>query len=181
MRPRFSVFIAASLDGFIARPDGDIAWLSIVHPLDESHGYDAFFASIDTLVVGRGTYDTVLGFDQWPYAGKRVIVLTHRAVELRHGAEAYAGPPAQLLPRLEGARRVYVDGGNVIAQFLAANLLDDITLSVIPIVLGGGLRLFPGGEGEHRLALESHRSWPTGLVQLRYRVIGDGDAGHHQP
>lgn len=72
-RPQFSVFIATSLDGYIARADGRIDWLSIVHPLDEAHGYDVFFASVDAIIVGRRTHDTVLGFDEWPYAGKRVI------------------------------------------------------------------------------------------------------------
>jgi dihydrofolate reductase len=170
MRPRFSVFIGASLDGYIARADGAIDWLAIAEPLDESHGYDAFFASIDTIVVGRGTYETALGFGDWPYRGKRVIVMTHRPAESRHGEELHAGAPADLLPRLAEAKRVYVDGGNVIRQFFAAGLIDDVTLSVLPIVLGDGIRLFPGGEGEHRLDLESHRSWPTGLVQLRYQV-----------
>src|SRR5512143_1288856 len=103
MPPRFSVFIAASLDGYIARADGAIDFLEIVHPVDEAHGYAAFFASIDTIVVGRGTYDTALGFDAWPYTGKRVIVLTRRPVDLRYGAEAFAGPVAELVPRLASA------------------------------------------------------------------------------
>jgi dihydrofolate reductase len=170
MPPRFSVFIAASLDGYIARSNGAIDFLQIVHPLDESHGYNAFFASIDTIVVGRGTYDTVLGFDEWPYTGKRVIVLTRRPVELLHGAEAFAGAVTDLVPRLADASRVYVDGADVIRQFFAAELIDDVVLSIIPIVLGAGIRLFPGGEGEHRLDLESHHSWPSGMVQVRYRV-----------
>ena len=170
MRPRFSVFIAQSLDGYIARKNGAIEWLDIVHPLDESHGYQAFFDSIDTIVVGKGTYDTVLAFDEWPYAGKRVVVMTHRPSEPRKNEEFFAGTPAELLARLADAKRVYVDGGNVISQFFAAGLIDDVTVSVIPIVLGAGIRLFPGGEGEHRLALEGHRSWESGLVQIRYRV-----------
>ncbi|HEY5944950.1 MAG TPA: dihydrofolate reductase family protein [Kofleriaceae bacterium] len=170
MPPRFSVFIAASLDGYIARANGAIDFLEIVHPVDESHGYAAFFASVDTIVVGRNTYDTVLGFDDWPYTGKRVIVLTRRPVELRHGAEAFTGPVTELVPRLAGATRVYVDGADVIRQFLAADLIDDVVLSIIPIVLGGGIRLFPGGEGEHRVDLESQQSWPSGMVQVRYRV-----------
>ncbi len=174
MRPRYSVFIATSLDGYIARTDGRIDWLEIVHPLDEGHGYEAFFASVDTIVVGRGTYETVLGFgaDKWPYAGKRVVVMTRRALDARHGEEAFAGGASELAARLAdaGATRVYVDGGKVIQQFLAAGLIDDLTVSIIPIVLGGGVRLFAGGEGEHRLELEGERSWESGLVQVRYRV-----------
>jgi dihydrofolate reductase len=170
MRPRFSVFIGTSLDGYIARANGALDWMSIVEPLDEAHGYEAFFESIDTIVVGRGTYDTVLGFEQWPYREKRVIVLTHRAAEPRHGEELFAGSATELLARLAGARRVYVDGGKVIGQFLAADLIDDLVVSVLPIVLGDGIRLFSGGEGEHRLELEEHRTWDNGMVQLRYRV-----------
>jgi len=175
MRPRFSVFIATSLDGYIARANGAIDWLSIVHPLDEAHGWGAFFTSIDTIVVGRGTYDTVLGFDEWPYRGKRVIVMTRRPVEARHGEEFFSGSAAALVARLGEAKRVYIDGGKVIGQFFAAGLVDDLTLSVIPIVLGDGIRLFSGGEGEHRLDLESHRAWPNGMVQLRYRIRAESN------
>ncbi|HEY1813529.1 MAG TPA: dihydrofolate reductase family protein [Kofleriaceae bacterium] len=167
---RCSVFIATSVDGYIARENGDISWLEIVHPVDEAHGYAAFFASIDTIVVGRGTYDVVLGFADYPYAGKRVIVMTHRPAELRPGVELFAGTPSELVARL-GDSHVYVDGANVISQFFAANLIDDVTLSIVPIVLGGGIRLFSGGEGEHRLELTKQLSWPSGLVQHRYRVV----------
>jgi dihydrofolate reductase len=170
MPPRFSVFIATSLDGYIARADGGLDWLQIVHPLDPSHGYDAFMASVDVLVIGRGTYDTVLGFSDWPYGDKRVIVLTRRPVELRPRVEVFAGDVRELVPRLGGAQRVYIDGGDVIRQCFAAGLVDDVTLSIVPIVLGGGIRLFSGGEGEHRLALDGQQHWPSGLVQMRYRV-----------
>jgi dihydrofolate reductase len=171
MPPRFSVFIATSLDGYIARPDGNIDWLQIVHPLDESHGYDAFFASIDALVVGRGTYDTAAGFPEWPYAGKRVVVLTRRPAEPREGVTFAAGTAREIAATLGDAKRVYVDGGDVIRQFLAADLIDDMTISIVPILLGDGLRLFDRGIAEHRLELENQRSWPSGLVQLRYRTL----------
>lgn len=170
MRPRFSVFIAASLDGFIARADGAIDWLSL-HALDqEPNGYGEFIATVDAIVVGRGTYDTVLGLGGWVYGDKRVVVLTHGARAPQHGEEFHAGDPASLLPRLAGCRRVYVDGGNVISQFFAADLIDDVTVGILPIVLGGGIRLFPGGEGEHRLVLERHHVYRSGMVQLAYRV-----------
>jgi dihydrofolate reductase len=173
MRPRFSVFIAMSLDGYIARPDGGIDWLELAGPLDESHGFEAFISSIDTHVIGRGTYDTVLGFGEeaWPYGTKRVIVLTHHPVPPRRQEAFFSGTPAQLLSELSEAKHVYVDGGQVISQFFAAGLIDDLVISVIPVVLGAGLRLFPGGELEHPLTLTSHRSWPSGMVQLRYTVL----------
>ena len=165
MAARYSVFIATSLDGYIARADGGIDWLSVVEKPGEDYGFAAFFATVDTLVMGRGTYDVVRAFPEWPYGDKRVVVLTNRPAEPRHGETFFAGKVTDLA--LEG--RVYVDGGNVIGQFLAADLVDDMTISIIPIVLGSGIRLFAGGEGEHRLALEGHQAWDTGLVQLRYR------------
>ena len=168
-RPRCSVFIATSLDGYIARSDGGIDWLDRVQLPDEDYGFAAFYASIDALVMGRGTYDKALTFGDWPYAGKQTIVLTHRTATSRFGEELVAATPTEIVARLAGVARIYVDGGDVIRQFLAADLIDDLTISVVPIVLGGGLRLFPGGEGEHAVILESSQAWSSGLVQLRYR------------
>jgi dihydrofolate reductase len=171
-RPRCSAFIAASLDGFIARPDGRIDWLDIVRADGEDYGFQPFFDAVDVMVVGRRTYDTVLAFDVWPYTGKRCVVLTHRPPPPRHGEEFHAGSPTELVERLarEGAHHLYVDGGEVVAQFLAAGLLDDLTLSVLPILLGAGRPLFALHGPERRLTLEACRSWPTGLAQLRYRI-----------
>ena len=175
MRPRCSAFIAASLDGYIARPDGAIDWLTPFNTPTEDYGFARFYETVDALVIGRGTYDTVLGFDAWPYAGKRVIVMTRRplATAPRHGEETFAGEAAEVAVRVAGAaagaRRVYVDGGDVIRQ-----IVDDVTISIVPIVLGGGIRLFAGGEGEHRLELEGQRAWASGLVQMRYRVVREG-------
>src|SRR5438309_1079543 len=120
--------------------------MSIVEPLDEAHGYQAFMDSVDTIVVGRGTYDVVLAFAEWPYPGKRVVVLTHRPTEPRHGEEFFAGTPPEVAALVDGSKRVYVDGGNVVGQFLAADLVDDLTISILPIVLGDGIRLLSGGE-----------------------------------
>lgn len=169
-----SVFIATSLDGFIARPDGGLDWLSVVSSPGEDYGYAAFASTVDVLVTGRATYDVVSAFPEWPYAGKRVVVLTHRPAESRHGEEFFAGSVRELADTLaaQGVRRIYVDGGAVIRQFLDAGLLDDLTLSVIPIVLGDGIRLFDRGR-EVGLALDGVQSFPSGLVQLRYRRSGE--------
>jgi dihydrofolate reductase len=169
-RARFSVFLATSLDGYIARRDGSLDWLERFH--GHEHGYTEFFASIDTIVVGRATYDTVLGFGEWPYPGKRVVVVTHRPCAARCGERFTSAAPAELAAELsrEGARRIYVDGGNVIRQYLAAGLIDDLTLTIVPVVLGDGIRLFAGDEGQHSLVLDRSESWANGLVQIRYRV-----------
>ena len=115
----------------------------------------------------------MVGFPDWPYAGKRVVVMTHQALTPRRAETFTSASPQALLAQLtrEGSRRIYVDGANVIQQFLAAGLIDDLTITVVPIVLGGGIRLFAGGEGERSFVLESARSWQNGLAQLRYRAV----------
>ncbi len=170
MPPQCSVFIATSLDGFIAKADGGIDWLKIHDLAAEPNGYADFIATCDAIVIGRGTYETVLGFGGWFYADKRVVVMTHRHYEAGHGEQFVAGDPRDVIASLGAAKRVYIDGGKVIQQFFAADLIDDVTVGVLPIVLGGGIRLFPGGEGEHRLELEGSRVYKSGMVQLSYRV-----------
>ena len=171
-KPHCSVFIATSADGYIARADGAIDWLGCVELAGEDYGFAAFYETVDVLVMGRGTYDTAIGFPEWPYAGKRVFVMTHRPTRPRHDEVFVACTPDEVLERAaaDGATHVYVDGGVVIGQFLAAGRIDHMTISIIPMILGSGVRLFGGGEGEHRLELEGTQAWPaSGLVQLRYR------------
>jgi dihydrofolate reductase len=173
MRPLCSVFIAVSIDGFIARPDGSTDWLSIVEQPGEDHGYRAFHDSIDALVLGRKTYELALGFGEWPYAGKRCIVRTHAKLEPRHGEEFYSGEIDPLLNDLAaaGSKRVYVDGGAVIQQFLALGLVDDMTISVIPITLGEGIPLFGKSGPEGRWKLTASRAFDSGLVQTSYERV----------
>jgi len=168
MPVRFLVFLATSVDGFIARPDDGLDWLTRFE--QEEHGYRDFFAGVDALVIGRRTYDVVLGFPAWPYGGKRVIVCTRRPASPAHGEELWPGSPRALAERLarEGVRRVYLDGGALIRSFLAEGLVDEMTLNVIPIVLGDGVPLFAAGLPEMPLRLVEAKSFPTGLVQLRY-------------
>lgn len=169
-RPRCSVFIATSLDGYIARRDGTFDFLSIVERPDEDYGFADFFATIDALVIGRNTYETALAFPEWPYAGKRCIVLTHRETASVHGEQFFAGAPAALVDQLglAGAQRLYVDGGAVIRQFLADGLIDDLTISVVPMLLGQGVALFGAEVPEQRLSLETSKAYESGLVQLHY-------------
>ena len=176
-RPRCSVFIALSVDGYIARTDGSVDWLGVVQQDGEDYGYQQFVDSVDTLVIGRKTYELALSLEPWPYANKRCIVLTHRAAAPRYGEEFFDGEPQALLEKLEreAARHVYVDGGRVIQQFLAAKLVDRLTLSFIPVVLGAGIRLFAQEGPEQALMLEEARPYPSGLTQLRYRLSA-GDA-----
>ncbi len=175
-RPKTAAFCGVSLDGFLARPDGRIDWLDRF--AGEEHGYDAFMASVDTLVIGRATYTFVLGMVAsglgWPYAGKRCVVMTHGSIDPAHGERAYAGEPGPLLDELgaEGARQVYVDGGVVVRSFLAAGLLDEMTVSFVPALIGAGIPLFGGVALETGLVLDRAVTYPNGVVQMRYRITG---------
>lgn len=173
--PRASVYIAVSLDGFIARNDGAIDWLSIVEREGEDYGYARFFETVDALVMGRRTYESVLGFGAWPYAGKRCVVLTRSLTSTRHDEELYSGDLTPLFERLavEGVQHVYVDGGEVIGQALSADLVDTLTISIIPVMLGAGTSLAPSLGRDVRLEHVAHRTFESGLVQLDYRVVRD--------
>jgi dihydrofolate reductase len=162
-----------SLDGFIARPDGALDWLTRFEGTE--HGYQAFFDAVDAVVIGRATYDVVLGFGTWPYGGKRVVVLTHRPGTARHAEAFLAGAPEAVVARLaaDGVRRAYVDGGTVVSQFLAAGLVDDLTLSLVPIVLGDGVRLFRAPLPERAFRLTGAQTYPSGLVQVRYLAVDE--------
>ncbi|MCE1183996.1 dihydrofolate reductase family protein [Zoogloea sp.] len=177
MKPRISVFVATSLDGYIARPDGGVEWLDVPPPSPtEDYGFQGFFETVDTLVMGRHTFEKVLSFDPWPYARKPVIVLSRRVVEipahLQHCVTASSENPAELASRLwvEGRRHLYVDGGITIQGFLAAGLVDELTITRIPILLGGGVPLFGALLQDVPLTLQFSRSFANGLVQTRYRV-----------
>lgn len=174
----FSVFVATSVDGFIARKNGDLDWLpgSDGEPASEDHGFVDFLASIDTLVMGRKTYEKVMTFEDWPYRCKRVIVLSSRFPRngegLGEGAEGISASPVELARQLaaSSAARVYVDGGETIQGFLNAGLITDMTITRIPVLLGEGVPLFGPLAGDIRLLHQSTRTWESGLVQSKYLV-----------
>jgi dihydrofolate reductase len=169
--PQCSVYIATSLDGFIAEEDGGLSFLEVAESDTHDYGYTAFIGSIDAIVMGRGTYEVGLGFPEWPYEGKRLIVMTSGpAREAVHGEEFTSESPAELVARLgaEGVGRIYVDGGATIRSFLAADLIDDLVISVVPVILGRGIPLFGLGIPTVPLTLDGVESFPTGLAQLRY-------------
>lgn len=175
-RPQVEVFIATSLDGFIARPDGTIDWLERAQaaaPAGEDFGYAAFMAGVDVLVMGRKTFESVQGFDPWPYQGTPVHVMTRQAdlpvpPVLRRRVQLSALAPAELLMRLaaQGVRRVYLDGGELIRAFLAEDLVDRVTVTTVPVLIGHGRRLFGPLGSDRRWTLEAQRHWPQcGFVQ----------------
>ncbi|WP_428827323.1 dihydrofolate reductase family protein [Azonexus sp. IMCC34842] len=179
MSAKASVFIATSLDGFIARADGSIDWLDAANtlvPSGEDCGYSAFMETVDVLVMGKNTFATVSSFGAWPYADKKVVVLSSKPlqvpVELSGKVSTSAESPAVLLERLSaaGAKRLYVDGGMTIQRFLAAGLIDDITITLIPVLLGHGRPLFGPMKNDVPLVHVATKTFEFGFVQLQYRV-----------
>jgi dihydrofolate reductase len=174
-----SVFVGASVDGFIARPNGGLDWLPAGG--GEEHGYEAFMASVDALVIGRNTYETVLGFDAWPYGEKPVFVLSTRPLPpAPAGAvvEHMAGEPADIVSRLaaRGFRHAYVDGGITIQRFLRAGLIQRLIVTRVPVLIGSGIPLFGELPRDVLLRHVATRQYPSGLVQSEYVVVTEGPA-----
>ncbi|MBP1773380.1 MAG: Bifunctional deaminase-reductase domain protein [Holophagaceae bacterium] len=170
-----SVFVGISVDGFLARPDGDLDWLP--EGGGEAHGFDEFLAGVDALVMGRNTYEKVLTLGPWPYGTTRVVVLSHHPVDLSRAAGGVvaqmAGSPAEVASRLaaEGAHHLYVDGGITIQAFLRAGLVRRLILTWVPVLLGEGIPLFGVLPRDIRLRHVATRAFPSGLVQSEYHVI----------
>ena len=173
---RASVFVGTSVDGFIARPNGDLDWLPAGG--GEPHGYEEFMATVDTIVIGRNTFETVLAFEAWPYGQKRVVVLSSESVDLSVAAarggivEQMGGPPAEILSTLaaRGVQHVYVDGGITIQRFLRAGLIGRLVITRVPVLIGDGIPLFGSLPQDIRLRHIATRSYPSGLVQSEYEV-----------
>ncbi len=179
MSIRCSVFIATSLDGFIARDDGGLDWLNAAGaavPAGEDCGYAAFMKSVDVLVMGRLTFDKVMSLGKWPYDEKPVVVLSGSAIEipgeLQARVSASSEKPADLVRRLsgDGAKHLYIDGGLVIQSFLNAGLIDALIITVVPVLLGSGRRLFGPLEGDIVLTYVATNVYDFGFVQHEYQV-----------
>lgn len=179
MLAKCSVFIATSLDGFISREDGSIDWLmkanSLAQP-GEDCGYKSFISSVDGLVMGRNSYEKVLTFDEWPYGNLPIVVMSSRNLkipaELQNLVSVSSESPIDLVQRLskEGAKHLYIDGGATIQGFLANNLIDEITITLIPVLLGSGKPLFgPLGQDIELRHIET-QTFEGGFVQIKYRI-----------
>jgi dihydrofolate reductase len=170
---RASVFIGTSLDGFIARANGELDFLPPSG--GEPHGYKEFMGTVDALVIGRKTFETVLTFDVWPYNGKPVFVLSTRPLAAAPpGAvvERMSGAPTDIVQQLaaRGVEHIYVDGGITIQQFLQAGLVQRLIITRVPVLVGAGIPLF--GAVPHDIALTPvwTRQYASGLVQTEYLV-----------
>jgi dihydrofolate reductase len=168
-----SVFIGTSLDGFIARANGDLDFLPPGG--GEPHGYEEFMGTVDALIIGRKTFETVLSFDAWPYAAKPVFVLSTRSIPAAPvGAvvEHLSGDPGDILSDLatRGIRHVYVDGGITVQRFLRAGLIQRLIVTRVPVLIGEGIPLF--GSVSHDIALThvATRQYASGLVQSEYEI-----------
>lgn len=171
------VFIATSLDGFIARKDGNIDWLLSRDDPDEDHGYQDFIKDIDGLVMGRGSFEGVLAFDPWPY-DKPVIVLSKTLASspvpdhLTGRVRFVDMTPSAAMKMLaaEGWRRVYVDGGQIVQSFLREGLIADMVVTRIPVLMGEGRQLFGPVDRDIPLTHVMTKTFPSGLVQSNYRL-----------
>lgn len=172
-RPKVSIYIASSIDGYIAREDGNLDWLQYGHKGDEDYGFKEFISSIDVVVMGRNTYEAVDGFDEWAYKDKRVIVLSNSLNTVRKEAELFSGELTELLSQLdtENIKHIWVDGGITVSRFLEAGLVDEITISIVAMVLGSGIPLFSTMSREHKCRPISTQTYPSGLVQIKYEII----------
>ena len=172
---RASVFIATSLDGFIARRGGELDWL-IGDGAEGPHGYEEFIATVDALVLGRNTYEVVLAFDAWPYQSEMpVFILSEREIPPAPAGvhvERLSGEPADILANLgaRGMRHVYVDGGITIQRFLRAGLIQRMVITRIPVLLGEGIPLFGPTGHDIRLERVPNPTYP-GIEQSAYRVL----------
>ncbi|AFU98288.1 dihydrofolate reductase family protein [Simiduia agarivorans] len=175
-----SVFIATSLDGFIARPDGELDWLPAMDPRNDM-GYGDFVSTVDVLVMGRHTFEKVLSFGRWPYH-MPVRVLSRSGVEIPAELENVAlmsGSPRALLDALgtEGFQHAYIDGGETIQAFIADGLVQRLILTRIPVLIGDGLPLFgklKANAGDQLWFHEKTFTWANGVVQSHYRFSQSG-------
>lgn len=172
---KLSIYIAASLDGFIAKPNDDLSFLKLVERDGEDYGYADFIAGIDTIIIGRKTYDWVvrsIGPEHYANGDRDLYVITSTPRAAIGRTTFHSGDPAELVRQLRTrpGKGLYCDGGaETIRVLLQADLIDELIISIVPVLLGSGIRLFQDQGPEHLLELVDTKSFPSGLCQLHYR------------
>lgn len=174
-------YVAASVDGFIATPDGGIDWLKPFEGGAEDYGYAEFYASVDCVLLGRKTYEQCLGFPQWPYAGKPCWIFSRSLSDMSEAAVRFTGEaPSRAVKYIEaeGFKRAWlVGGGKLAAAFRAEGLITEYIFSVIPVILGAGIPLFGAEDRTESLTLMNLRPYANGVLKLRYRPSLSAAAG----
>ncbi|MFN3757113.1 dihydrofolate reductase family protein [Algoriphagus sp.] len=167
------LYIAMSLDGYIAKPNDDLSFLSIVEKEGEDYGYSDFVSTVDTVILGRKTYDWVMKqVGEFPHADKNAYIITRTAKPTIGKTVFYTGDLTDLVIKLksENGKNIFCDGGaEIVNELLKNDLLDEIIISVIPILVGNGTRLFKDGRPEQKLKLVNVKTFDTGLTQLHYK------------
>ena len=172
-----SVFVGTSVDGFIARPNGDLDFLP--QGGGEPHGYSEFIATVDVIVLGRKTFETVLAFPEWPYGNTQVVVLGSHPLDFStlRGArvEQMSGSPEDIISRLStrGFQHAYIDGGVTIQRFLRAGLIQRLTITRVPVLIGRGIPLFAALPRDQKLRHIRTQQYASGLVKTEYEVLFD--------
>ena len=178
---RVRVYIASSLDGFIAGPGDDLSWLTGPEAANQGGEtdpaaltFDAFIAGVGAILMGRGTFDVVRRMDWWGYGDRPLLVVTHRELGdgVRDTVRAVSGTIEEMVAQAKeaaGRKDVYIDGGEVIRQAAEADLIDDLTITLAPVVLGAGHPLFAGLSRQYRLEVTGHYTYDGGMVQIRAR------------
>jgi dihydrofolate reductase len=168
------LYIACSLDGYIAKPNDDLGFLGIVQKEGEDYGYNDFVSTVDTVIIGRKTYDWVTGqgFD-FPHSDKECYIITRQEKPKVGNLTFYNGELKKLVLELKAknGKNIFCDGGSeIVNQLLSEKLFDELIISVVPVLVGSGTRLFTDGRPEQELELVSAKSFETGLLQLHYKI-----------
>lgn len=167
------LYIAMSLDGYIAKPNDDLSFLSIVEKEGEDYGYADFVSTVDTVILGRKTYDWVMKqVGEFPHAEKNAYIITRTSRPTTGNTTFYSGDLTELVRKLKGekGKNIFCDGGaEIVNELLKNDLLDEIIISVIPILVGSGTRLFKDNRPEQKLKLVNVKTFDTGLTQLHYK------------
>lgn len=172
---KLSLFIATSLDGYIAKPNDDLGFLKLVEKEGEDYGYADFTANIDTIIIGRKTYDWVvreIGASHYNNGDRNVYVITKNKRQSVVKTIFYTGNLIELVQQLknETGKDIYCDGGaEIVNELLKSDLIDEFIISIVPVLVGDGIRLFKDGRPEQQLELVNSKTFDTGLTQLHYR------------
>jgi len=169
------LYIAMSLDGYIATENNELDWLSIVEIPNEDYGYEKFVKGVDTVIMGRKTYDKVLSYGvNFPHKGRKCYVISRARTGFDENVEYYSGNLKNLIEDLKNREgsNIFVDGGaEIVNELLRIDMIDEFIISIIPIFLGSGIRLFKDGRPNQRLKLKSTKEFTSGLVQLWYEKL----------